>query len=279
MKKFIFILNVFILGVSFIGCNANGSDATTTKSRQTLVVGMEAAYAPFNWTVSEDAAYEGAMEIYGTNNYADGYDVMIASLIAQALDMDLVIKAIEWDGLIPSLVTSEEIDLIIAGMSPTAERAQTVLFTNEYYQSTHVVVLRSDSEYANATSINDFNGANVVAQLSTIYDDLVVQLTGANHLAPLGDVPTIITALKQGTYDLTILELPVALALTETNPELTYIEFSEGNGFDVAYEDSAVAIALRLNETDLRDQINAILAEMTNADFEDLMTEALSRQP
>jgi ABC-type amino acid transport substrate-binding protein len=279
MKRIIISVLLLLLGVVIIGCDQTTEATTTTETREQIVVGMEAAYAPFNWTIDEAGAFEGAVPIFGTNNFVDGYDVMIAQLIADGLDMDLVIKAVEWDGLIPSLVTSEEIDLIIAGMSPTAERAQTVDFTDAYYQSTHVIVLRSDSSYASATSIDDFAGANAVAQLSTIYDDLVVQLTGATHANPLADVPTIITAINQGTYDLTILELPVALAVVETNPELTYIQFSEGNGFDVSYEDSAVVIALRQGEEDLLQAINAILAELTEAEREELMSEAISRQP
>ena len=279
MKRIIISVLLLLLGVVIIGCDQSTEATTTTETREQIVVGMEAAYAPFNWTIDEAGAFEEAVPIFGTNNFVDGYDVMIAQLIADGLDMDLVIKAVEWDGLIPSLVTSEEIDLIIAGMSPTAERAQTVDFTDAYYQSTHVIVLRSDSSYASATSIDDFAGANAVAQLSTIYDDLVVQLTGATHANPLADVPTIITAINQGTYDLTILELPVALAVVETNPELTYIQFSEGNGFDVSYEDSAVAIALRQGEEDLLQAINAILAELTEAEREELMSEAISRQP
>jgi putative lysine transport system substrate-binding protein len=275
MKKIGLSVLLLLFGIVLLGC----SNENTTTTRETIVVGMEAGYAPFNWTVSESAAFDGAVPLDGSSNYVDGYDVMIAQRIADELNMDLVIKAVDWEGLIPSLVTSLEIDLIIAGMSPTAERAQTVAFTDEYYQSTHVVVLRSDSEYATAQSIDDFAGADVVAQISTIYDELVPQLTGANHLDPLGDVPTIITAINQGTYDLTILELPVALALVETNPELTYIQFGEGLGFDTAYEDTAVSIALRLEDTSLVEQINLILAEISVSDREELMTEALSRQP
>ncbi|PKK94405.1 MAG: ABC transporter substrate-binding protein [Tenericutes bacterium HGW-Tenericutes-5] len=279
MKRFILSFTILMFGSLFIACNGETTSEATTDERETLVVGMEAAYAPFNWTIDAAGAYDEAVPIYGTNNFADGYDVMIAKLIAEELNMNLVIKAVEWEGLIPSLVTSEEIDLIIAGMSPTAERAETVAFTNEYYQSTHVVVLRADSVYNGSTSILDFSGADVVAQLGTIYDDLVVQLIGANHENPLGDVPTIITAIKEGTYDLTILELPVAQAVVESNPELTFIEFTEGNGFDISYEDSAVAIALRQGETDLLNSINAILATLSLEEREALMAEAITRQP
>ena len=274
MKKIALLVLLMLLSIVFVACDTT----STTPNREQIIVGMEAAYAPFNWTVSESNASESAVRLYGSNNYVDGYDVEVARLIAQALDMDLVIKAVDWDGLIPSLVTSQEIDLIIAGMSPTAQRAQTVAFTDEYYQSTHVIVLRNDSIYLNANSINDFSMANVVCQAQTIYDDLATQLIGANHANPLPDVPTIITAINQGTYDITILELPVAIAITQTNPLLTFIEFDEGLGFDVTYEDSAVSIALRLREESLLAQINQILSEISLETREELMNQAITRQ-
>jgi ABC-type amino acid transport substrate-binding protein len=248
-------------------------------NRGYIVVGMECAYAPFNWTVSESNAFSSAVQIADSNNFADGYDVMIAQAIADGLGVDLVIKAVDWNGLIPTLAVNGEIDLIIAGMSPTAERAQTVAFSDGYYESTHVVVLRNDSVFANATSISDFEGANVVAQLSTIYDDLVPQMTGVNHVNPLDDVPTIITGINQGTYDATILELPVAIAVTESNPNLTYIQFTEGNGFDVSYEDRVVSIALRQAEVTLLAEVNSILENISSETRENYMLEAISRQP
>lgn len=285
MRRILFTMLILLLGVATLSCSSD-SDISVDEDnydaimeRGYIVVGMECAYAPFNWTVTEDSAYDAAVPIDGTSSYADGYDVSIAQLIADGLGVDLVVKAVDWSGLIPSLAETAEIDLIIAGMSPTAERAQTVSFSDSYYQSTHVVVLRSDSEYADATSIDDFSGASVVAQMSTIYDDLVDQLTGATHENPLDDVPTIITAINAGTYDATILELPVAIALVESNPELTYIEFADDSSFDVSYEDSAVSIALRQSDVTLLDEINTILATISDETRETLMLEAISRQP
>ncbi|MBI9009162.1 MAG: transporter substrate-binding domain-containing protein [Tenericutes bacterium] len=285
MRRFLLLMMVIFSGVLAVSCSSNENMPTDEDNydaiieRGYIVVGMECAYAPFNWTVSESAAFEGAVSIEGTNNLADGYDVMVAQAIADGLGVDLVIQAVEWGGLIPSLADTGEIDLIIAGMSPTAERAQTVAFSNSYYQSTHVVVLRTDSDFADAESIEDFTAASVVAQLSTIYDGLVDQMTGATHENPLEDVPTIITGISAGTYDATILELPVALAVIESNPELTYIQFTEGNGFEVSFEDSAVSIALRQSETTLLAEINEILATITTETRETLMLEAISRQP
>jgi len=271
MKKLLLVAIAIISSFGILSCQNN--------ERDTLVVGLEAAYAPFNWTVLEGSSYDEAYPLSGTNQYVDGYDVQIAKMIAEELDMELEIKAVEWDGLISSLTNTEDIDLIIAGMSPTAARAETVLFTDEYYASTHVIVLRTDSAYANATSINDFQGANVVGQLSTIYDDVIEQMDGVNHADPLADVPTIITAINSGIYDATVLELPVAIAVIENNPDLTYIEFEPGQGFNVSYEDRVVSIALRQDQQALAEQINAILETISLEDREALMLDAIERQP
>lgn len=285
MRK-VLVLIVFVLSfIVLVGCsNSNTLDLSVDnlsaiQDRGYIVVGLECQYAPFNWTVEASNASDTAVQIDGSNNYCDGYDVQIASAIAAMLDVDLVVRAVEWDGLIPSLSESGQIDMIIAGMSPTSERAQTVSFTNEYYHSTHVVVLRQDSSYVNATSILGFAGADVVGQMSTIYDDLIVQMTGATHVNPLGDVPTIVTGIKTGTYDATILELPVAIAICAANPELTYIEFETGSGFEVSYEDSAVAIAIRQSDVSLLARLNVILATISESQRESWMQAAIGRQP
>lgn len=102
-------------------------------------VGMEAGYAPFNWSQKTDA--HGAVPIQGNSSYAGGYDVQIAKKIADGLDKKLVIVQTKWDGLAPAL-QSGKIDAIIAGMSPTAERRKEIDFTDPYYESQLVVVVQ-----------------------------------------------------------------------------------------------------------------------------------------
>jgi len=285
MKKVLLFVFIVLTSFTLFACDkleampVEGDTFQMILDRGYIVVGLECNYAPFNWSVEKSAASELAVIQNGSKTYCDGYDIQIARSIADALAIDLVVVAIEWDGLIPSLATNGQIDMIIAGMSPTAERAETVSFSNEYYHSTHVVVLRADSPYASATSLNDFSDADVVGQMNTFYDELIDQLPLANHVNPLGDVPTIVTGIKSGIYDATILELPVAVAITAANPELTYIEFASGSGFNVAYEDSAVAIAVRQGDVSLLIQINLILATISNPTRESWMLSAINRQP
>lgn len=109
----------------------------------TLKIAMECAYEPYNWTET-GAKTLGAVAIGGEGKeglYANGYDVQIAQYIANRLGMKLEIHAIEWDSLVPA-VQSGAVDAIIAGMSPTAEREEQIDFTNTYYESNLVVIIR-----------------------------------------------------------------------------------------------------------------------------------------
>lgn len=114
--------------------------ATTTG---TLKIGMECAYEPYNWTDTEGTSL-GAVPISSEGQsglYANGYDVQIAQYVANRLGLKLEIYAMEWDSLIPA-VNSGAIDAIAAGMSPTAERSEQLDFTDTYYESNLVVIIR-----------------------------------------------------------------------------------------------------------------------------------------
>ncbi len=114
--------------------------ATTTG---TLKIGMECAYEPYNWTDTEGTSL-GAVSISSEGQsglYANGYDVQIAQYVANRLGLKLEIYAMEWDSLIPA-VNSGAIDAIVAGMSPTAERSEQLDFTDTYYESNLVVIIR-----------------------------------------------------------------------------------------------------------------------------------------
>lgn len=264
------LLSVLFL-VLCLGCLASCGD-DVVDDRPTFTVGMECAYAPFNWTesIKSDTNYP----IDGTQFYAEGYDVQIAKKIADELNYRLVIKAIEWDGLIPAL-ESGQIDAIIAGMSDTEERRASVDFTAAYYRSTHVLVMSADSKYVNGKTLDDFAGANVVGQKETLYDSLIDQLTGVVHMTPLDDVPTIITSITSNRADFTILEEPVAKGVIETNPSLTYIKLE--SGFNVSDEDVCVAIALKKGDSELNEAVSGVLSKITEAERNALMDEAIAK--
>ena len=235
-------------------------------------VGMECDYPPFNWTqVEED---ENSVPIDGGMGFAGGYDVEIAKRIAEGLGKELVIKKIAWDGLIPAL-NSDQIDAVIAGMSPTAERKVTVDFTDAYYNSDLVVVVRKDGAYANAASLSDFAGAKITAQLNTFHETVVSQLEGVNQVESMETFPAMITALTSGAIDGYISERPGAVSACASNADLTFVT----PGFVASEEDTSIAVALKQGQPELIDAINEILAGIDTDARNELMDNAVLNQP
>jgi ABC-type amino acid transport substrate-binding protein len=275
MKRIVALLVLIVLLVTVSACAGNEQFDLDTETE--IVVGLEAAYAPFNWSTPVSSSY--TLPLDGQPGvYVDGFDVVMASMIAEELGLELVIKAVDWDGLIPALLAGE-IDLIIAGMSPTAERAQTVAFSNEYFRSEQVMVVSTTGAYANATSLSSFSGARVVAQLGTLQDGLIDQIPSVNHLEPLDSYGLLGTAVASNAADAFIAELPVAQGMVAANSNLKIIQFTGTNGFTVSDEDVIVSVALRQEDELLLAAINAALATISTVERNQIMADALQRQP
>ena len=265
---------------SLAGCGTEVNTQLATEG--VLVVGMECAYAPFNWT--ETTKTDSNVAIANVSGaYADGYDVQVAKIIADELGLELQIKALDWGALINNLNT-DGIDAIIAGMSPTPERLESIDFTSSYYESTHVLLVQQSSSYASATSLDDFSGARVIGQTGTLYASLVPQAVehGAIAGVDLNTVPEIVNAIIHGTVDATILEEPVAKGIVaqyaNSSTPLTYVKLTNG-GFTVADEDRIVSIGVRKGFV-LTEQINDVLTNVITSDVRNqLMEQAIENAP
>lgn len=271
MKSALRVVSICLMAVALFvmtGCSAKSGNANQ------LRVGMECAYAPFNWTQSDDK--NGAVPIEG-GGFAGGYDVEIAKRLAEGLGRELVIVKTEWDGLEPAL-QSGTIDAIIAGMSPTADRKARIDFTDNYYISDLVVVVRKDGPFAGAKTLEDFGGAKITGQLNTVHYTVIDQLTGVDKQTAMENFPAMITALATGVIDGYISEQPGAVSAMVSNPELTYIAFEPGAGFVAAEEDIAIAAGLKKG-SELREPINQVLAQITQDERNSLMAAALENQP
>ncbi len=237
-------------------------------------VGLEADYAPFNWTQMDSS--KGAVKIDGSPEYAGGYDVEIAKIIAEGLGKELVIVKIDWDGLVPALI-SNKIDAIIAGMSPTDDRKETIDFSDNYYKSDLVMVVKKGSKYENATSIQDFNGAKITAQLNTFHYTVIDQIKGVKKEAPMDTFPVMRVAIESGILDGYVSERPEAVSAVSANKNFAMVEFTDG--FETSDDDTAIAVGVRKGDDELREKINEILAGFTEEDFLSIMNTAIKDQP
>lgn len=244
-----------------------------TKDAGVFRVGLEAGYAPFNWTQMD--ASNGAVKIDGNSEYAGGYDVEIAKKIAASLGKQLVIVKTEWTGLVPAL-TSGKIDAIIAGMSPTAERKLQIDFSDNYYKSDLVMVVKNGGKYASATSIQDFAGAKVTAQLGTFHYSVIEQIQGVNEQPAMDDFPAMRVALQSGMIDGYVSERPEGVSAEAANSNFKMVEFT--TGFATSPDDTAIAVGVAKGST-LTAQINKVLAGISIDQQKSIMDTAIKNQP
>jgi len=274
MKKklslfFVAVLTMVVLAACGTG---DGNSSTTSSGKSVLKVGMEAAYAPFNWSQNDDS--NGAVQIGDTKEYAAGYDVEIAKRIAEGLDMELEIVKTDWDGLVPS-IQSGAIDIIIAGMSPTAKRLETIDFTDIYYNSNFVVVVKADGPYANASSLKDFAGAKITAQQGTNhYDIMIDQLEGVDKQVAATDFGSMRVQLQSGAIDGYVSERPEGISAEQAMKNITFVD----PGFKADISDTAIAVGLKKG-SDLKEKINEVLAGISQEDREKFMEDAIANQP
>ena len=273
-KIIVLILILSVLTASLVllsACNTHSNGSSQDK----LVVGLECAYIPFNFTQQTDK--NGAVKISNADGYANGYDVLIAKRIADALGKELVIVKTEWDSLVPG-VSAGTLDLVIAGMSPTAERRESIDFSEAYYESNLVIVVRKDGNYVNAQNLDDFNGAKIVAQQGTFHDK-VLQEQAASHgitaCTPMATFPEMTIALNAKTIDGYVAEEPGAIADCAANENLTYVHLlNNDTGFDASAEDTQIAIGMRYG-FEHKDAINNILLNLSSEDRLAIMQEAV----
>ena len=254
---------------------ADTNEAATLGDGVTLRVGMEAAYAPYNWQATEESDTTIPIEnVEGA--YADGYDVQIAKRIAEELGMEPVAVKMDFGALVDSL-NNGTIDIICAGMSVTPERAESADFTDSYIDDEVIIVVKKDSDYADATKLSDFSGASVLGQKDTFYDDLIEEIPDVNHMTPVATVPLVVDAIENGTCDAITFSSMSLPNLLENYPDLMKVELEEGEGFsDPSNPDNA---AIAKGNDEMLDRLNEIIAGITEEERLEMWQDCMDRQP
>ena len=286
MKKIFALVLAACLLLALTACSgsktaSNGSGIPGLEDG-VFTVSMECAYAPYNWTQTDDA--NGAVPIKDSNEYANGYDIMIAKKICEANGWQLEVVRSDWDSLVPA-VQAGTIDAAIAGQSMTADRAEQVDFAGPYFYATIVCVTKADSPYANAASIADLAGGKCTAQIATIwYDQCLPQITGAQIQTAAETAPAMLMALETDTVDFICTDMPTAQGAVAAYPDMKILDFSGTDGDfqfseEVRAENVNIGISVKKGSTALVDAINSVLATMTADDFNELMAQAIAIQP
>ena len=211
-----------------------------------LVVGTCADYPPYEWHLVQD----GEDQIIG-------FDIDIAQAIADELGVELEVKDMDFDGLIPALSTGK-IDMIIAGMNPTEERKQSVDFTDIYYTQKDALVIKSE-DAKDFRSEDDLKKASLATQKATIQETYLLENFPGAEIQSVPKLNTAILYLVTGKADAVLMVETVARRYVEENEGLEIADF------DVASKPNESAIAVAKDSADFLEEVNDILDEMEDS--------------
>ncbi|SHH47540.1 basic amino acid ABC transporter substrate-binding protein [Thermosipho atlanticus] len=242
MKKWVALfVAVLIIGTIFSGTLAE------IKERGKLIIGTEPTFPPF--------------EYVNEKNEIVGFDIDIAQKIADELGVELEIVNLPFDSLIPALM-SDKIDLIVAGMTITEERAKVIDFSIPYFNANQAIVVRGNEGFMPAT-LEDLKGKRVAVQLGTT-GDLVVSDIKEIMVTRFQKFTDAFLELQNKRVDAVVLDEAVANAYVKTFPKFVVsaiIDTGEKYG-----------IGVKKGNTELLEFVNTVVSNLFKSPY-DLLVE------
>lgn len=257
-KKMIVALLVVAVSITAIGCSKKDdseSDTQTTskstlesiKAKGTLVVGTAPGYPPFEFIKSTD----GKSEVVGA-------DIDLANKVAEKLGVKLEIKTMDFDSLIPALV-SDKIDMAITGMTPTDERKKTIDFSDVYFTGTNSLIVKADFN-KKAETADDLKQLKIGVQKGSTQEILAVEKLKVPSTKSLLNIPDLVSDLKNGNIEAVIASSTVA-KINEKQFEGIKVLDIKGLSSSDAGETAAIALKKGNNE-ELLTKVNSLIKEL-----------------
>lgn len=235
MKKVIVALSLLLL--ILVGCT---STPEVVEEKETLVVGMELAYPPFE---TKDEA-----------GNAVGVSIDIAKAFAEYLGQDVEIQNINWTGLIPALQT-EQVDMVISSMTITESRKESVDFSNGYAQAYLAFLVNVNSNVSTAVDLNAADKTIVVKTGST-GDTYVTSNYPLATILRLDDESAAVAEVVNGNADAFIYDQLTIIRNVEANADFIKALMIEGQ----SAEQWGAAFT---KGSELTEQFNTFLAEFS----------------
>ncbi len=138
------------------------------------------------------------------------------------------------------------------------------------------MIVKKGGPFEGATSIQDFSGAKVTGQLNTSHYGVIDQIKGVDKQTASDNFTSMRVALQSGMIDGYVSERPEGISASSANDQFAMVEFTDG--FVADEEETAVAVGLA-KDSELTEEINAILAEISEEERQEIMDNAIKNQP
>jgi len=255
LKKLLALGLVAVLAAGLVGCGNKSSDNSggnqtaleQIKKNKKLVVATSPDYPPFEFMVSEN----GKSKIVGA-------DIDLAQKIADKLGVELELKAMDFDALLPALQAGK-VDMVITGMTPNEKRKKAVDFSDIYFKGENAVIVNA-KDAGKFTSEDQLKKAKLGVQKGSTQETYVKDNLKVTNYKALVAVPDLIADMKNGNIDAVVLNSKVAgINVTKYDG----IKVVENLKLTSGGDEEAMAVAIKKGD-------NADLIKLTNEVIKEL---------
>ncbi|NLT58805.1 MAG: transporter substrate-binding domain-containing protein [Clostridiales bacterium] len=246
MKKWIALLAAAVLLLGLTACKKQEVESdriAKIKEAGVLVVGTSADYPPYEFHIDEN----GEDKIVG-------FDMALSRRFAEELGVELKIVDMPFDGLLISL-DEGMFDFVMAGLTPRADRAEFVDFTDIFFVNKQVTIIRkADADKYKTTA--DFKGVPIGVQRNTVQEEIAADLTGEENVIKLVKFPDLIIELSNGKIEAICCNIMTAASYVSGNDDLMV------NDCGIVYENTGFAGAVKKGDAELLAFLNEMIVKV-----------------
>ena len=239
------------------------------REERIIRIGVECDHAPYNWEEKSESKTNAPL-VNNPGFYAEGYDIQMAKAIADEIGAKVEFRKIHFDNLIEALLIGE-IDAIFSGMVDTDERKKLIDFTVPYevMKTEYAVLVNKNSGYTNAESIRDLEGARMIAQKDTRFDEVIDQIPNVKHITPAETQTEVINEVIEFKADGTVVNYDTGMSYEKSYTNLQVIHFSDEKGFNLGF--TGLCAGVRKQDQKLIDEFNSVINDMTQRQRQRIM--------
>jgi len=214
---------------------AGGATPASAASSRVLVVGTDAAYAPF--------------ESQNEKGEIVGFDIDVVKAVAQKAGLEVKFVNTPWEGIFNALKQGDR-DLLVSSITITDERKQTMDFTAPYFDAHQLIAVRADSKVAR---FDDLKTLKVGVQTGTTGDEAISKLQGKTspNIKRFEGTPLALSELETGGIDAVVADNGVMI---------NYVKNNGGDKFrtvnDPAFTPEQYGIAVKKGNAELLAKLN-----------------------
>jgi polar amino acid transport system substrate-binding protein len=253
-RKFLKAAGLVFAGVLLAACGKQSTETAAPASAPAMASAPAPTPAPKVLVVGTDAAY-APFESQNEKGEIVGFDIDVVNAVAQKAGIEVKFVNTPWEGIFNTLQQGDR-DFLVSAITITDERKQTMDFSSPYFDAQQLIAVKKNSK---VSKFDDLKKLKVGVQTGTTGDEVVTKLQGKNstNVKRFESTPLALKELESGGVDAVVADNGVVINYVANNSALGFKTVS-----DKGFVPEQYGLAVKKGNTELLEKLNKGLADI-----------------